>query len=50
MRALAAMLREAGEEIVILYGERLLDGPGGAGALLALADVARPRDGGRRRA
>ena len=39
MRALAAMLREAGEEIVILYGERLLDGPGGAGALLALAEA-----------
>ena len=36
MGALAAMLREAGEEIVILYGERLLDA-GGAGALLALA-------------
>jgi NADH-quinone oxidoreductase subunit G len=36
--ALAAMLREAGEEIVILYGERLLDA-GGAGALLALADA-----------
>jgi NADH-quinone oxidoreductase subunit G len=33
---LAAMLRGAGEEIVILYGERLLDG--GAGGLLALAD------------
>jgi NADH-quinone oxidoreductase subunit G len=30
------MLREAGEEIVILYGERLLDA-GGAGPLLALA-------------
>ncbi|MGD1051836.1 MAG: NADH-quinone oxidoreductase subunit NuoG [Solirubrobacteraceae bacterium] len=38
VRALAAMLREAGEEIVIVYGERLLDGPGGAGALLALAE------------
>jgi NADH-quinone oxidoreductase subunit G len=38
VRALAAMLREAGEEIVILYGERLLDA-GGAGALLALADA-----------
>ena len=34
--ALASMLREAGEEIVILYGERLLDA-GGAGPLLALA-------------
>jgi NADH-quinone oxidoreductase subunit G len=34
--ALARMLRDAGEEVVILYGEGLLDG-GGAGALLALA-------------
>ena len=39
VRALANVLREAGEEIVILYGERLLDGPGGAAALLALADA-----------
>jgi NADH-quinone oxidoreductase subunit G len=36
--ALAELLREAGAEIVVLYGERLLDG-GGAGALLALADA-----------
>ena len=36
--ALAAALRDAGEEIVILYGERLLDGDGAA-ALLALADA-----------
>jgi NADH-quinone oxidoreductase subunit G len=34
--ALAAMLREAGEEIVVLYGERLLDGGGGR-SLLELA-------------
>jgi NADH-quinone oxidoreductase subunit G len=34
--ALATLLREAGEEIVILYGERMLE-RGGAGALLALA-------------
>jgi NADH-quinone oxidoreductase subunit G len=39
VRELAAMLREAGEEIVVLYGERLLDAPGGAAALLALADA-----------
>ena len=48
-RALAAMLREAGEEIVILYGERLLDGPGGAGALLALAEALGLADRDRRR-
>jgi NADH-quinone oxidoreductase subunit G len=35
--ALAASLRDAGEEIVILYGERLLDG--GGGSLLELADA-----------
>ncbi|MGA2008332.1 MAG: NADH-quinone oxidoreductase subunit NuoG [Solirubrobacteraceae bacterium] len=34
--ALAAMLREAREEIVVLYGERLLDGGGGR-SLLELA-------------
>jgi NADH-quinone oxidoreductase subunit G len=34
--AVAAALREAGAEIVIVYGERLLDG--GAGGLLALAN------------
>ena len=37
LAALAGALREAGEEVVILYGERLLDG--GAGGLLALADA-----------
>jgi NADH-quinone oxidoreductase subunit G len=36
VRALARTLRSAGKEVVILYGERLLDG--GAAALLALAD------------
>jgi NADH-quinone oxidoreductase subunit G len=37
VRGLAAMLREAGDEIVILYGERLLDG--GAFGLLELASA-----------
>jgi NADH-quinone oxidoreductase subunit G len=37
VRKLARALREAGEEIVILYGEQLLDGD--AGGLLALADA-----------
>jgi len=37
LAALATALREAGAEIVILYGERLLDG--GAGGLLELADA-----------
>jgi NADH-quinone oxidoreductase subunit G len=37
VEALARALREAGPEIVILYGERLLDG--GAAGLLALADA-----------
>jgi NADH-quinone oxidoreductase subunit G len=37
LEALAGALREAGDEVVILYGERLLDG--GAGGLLALADA-----------
>ncbi len=36
-RRCAAALRDAGEEVVILYGERLLDG--GAGGLLELADA-----------
>jgi NADH-quinone oxidoreductase subunit G len=35
VQALAGVLREAGDEVVILYGERLLDG--GAAGLLALA-------------
>jgi NADH-quinone oxidoreductase subunit G len=38
---LAAQLRDAGQEIVVLWGERLTAGPGGgaiAGALLDLAD------------
>jgi NADH-quinone oxidoreductase subunit G len=34
---LAAVLRDAGEEVVILYGERLLEG--GGASLLALADA-----------
>jgi NADH-quinone oxidoreductase subunit G len=37
LQALAGALREAGDEVVILYGERLLDG--GADGLLALADA-----------
>jgi NADH-quinone oxidoreductase subunit G len=36
VRSLARTLRSAGKEVVILYGERLLDG--GSGGLLALAD------------
>ena len=37
LSALAQTLRDAGPEVVILYGERLLDG--GAAGLLALADT-----------
>jgi len=37
LHALASVLREAGDEVVVLYGERLLDG--GAAGLLALADA-----------
>jgi NADH-quinone oxidoreductase subunit G len=36
--ALATVLRDAGEEVVVLYGERLLDGRGSQ-ALLELADA-----------
>jgi NADH-quinone oxidoreductase subunit G len=38
LAALASALRSAGEDVVVVYGERLLDS-GGAGALLALADA-----------
>ncbi len=38
LAALARTLRDAGPEVVILYGERLLDG-GGAAGLLSLADA-----------
>jgi NADH-quinone oxidoreductase subunit G len=38
--ALGSLLREGGEEIVVLYGQRLLGGPGsGAQGLLRLADL-----------
>jgi NADH-quinone oxidoreductase subunit G len=37
VRAVAAALRSAGKDVVILYGEQLLDGD--AGGLLALADA-----------
>jgi NADH-quinone oxidoreductase subunit G len=37
---LARQLKEAGEEIVVLWGERLIAGPDGAGAVQALLDLA----------
>jgi NADH-quinone oxidoreductase subunit G len=37
---LTAQLRDAGEDIVILWGERLTSGPDGAGAARALLDLA----------
>ena len=37
---LADWLRDAGDEVVIVYGERLLDGPGGAQAARALLNLA----------
>jgi NADH-quinone oxidoreductase subunit G len=37
---LAGFLKDAGEELVIVYGERLLSGPGGAQAARALLNVA----------
>ena len=43
LTALATLLREAGPEVVVLYGERLLDGDG-AQALLELADALGLRD------
>jgi NADH-quinone oxidoreductase subunit G len=41
VRALSLLLRTAGEDVVILYGERLLSGPRGAEAAHALLDLAR---------
>ncbi len=38
--ALAAALRDAGDDVVILYGERLVSGPRGAQAARALLDLA----------
>jgi NADH-quinone oxidoreductase subunit G len=40
VRELAQVLRGAGEDIVILYGERLISGPRGAQAAHALLDLA----------
>ncbi len=44
---LVAQLRDGGEDVVILYGERVLADPAGAAALVALADALklRGRDG-----
>lgn len=41
VRALAAVLRNAGDDVVILYGERLVSGPRAAEAAHALLDLAR---------
>jgi len=41
VRTMATLLSEAGEDVVILWGERLTDGPGGAHAARALLNVAR---------
>ncbi len=40
VQELADWLRDAGDEVVIVYGERLLDGPGGAQAARALLNLA----------
>ena len=40
MRELATLLRDAGEDVVILYGERLLSGDRAAHAARALLNVA----------
>jgi NADH-quinone oxidoreductase subunit G len=40
LRDLASFLRGAGEDVVILYGERLVTGPGGENAARALLNVA----------
>jgi NADH-quinone oxidoreductase subunit G len=44
---IVAQLRDGGEDVVILYGERVLSDPAGAAALVALADALnlRGRDG-----
>jgi NADH-quinone oxidoreductase subunit G len=44
---LVAQLRDGGEDVVILYGERVLTDPAGAAALVAIADALglRGRDG-----
>jgi NADH-quinone oxidoreductase subunit G len=44
---LVALLRDGGEDVVVLYGERVLADPAGAAALVALADALnlRGRDG-----
>ena len=48
LRAIAAALRDAGDDIVILWGERVAAGPRGAHAARALLNVARaPRPAGR---
>jgi NADH-quinone oxidoreductase subunit G len=40
VRALAALLRDAGDDVVILWGERLTNGPRGANAARALLNLA----------
>jgi NADH-quinone oxidoreductase subunit G len=44
LRGLANVLRGAGEDVVILYGERLVSGPRGDAAAHALLDLARGLD------
>jgi len=41
---LVAQLRDGGEDVVILYGERVLADPAGAAALVAIADALKLRD------
>jgi NADH-quinone oxidoreductase subunit G len=41
VRDLARLLRDGGEDVVILFGERLISGPRGAQAAYALLDLAR---------
>ncbi|HEV7495250.1 NADH-quinone oxidoreductase subunit NuoG [Baekduia sp.] len=47
LASLVAQLRDGGEDVVILYGERVLADPAGAAALVAIADALnlRGRDG-----
>ncbi|HEY4095720.1 MAG TPA: molybdopterin-dependent oxidoreductase, partial [Baekduia sp.] len=44
LAALVALLRDGGEDVVVLYGERVLADPAGAAALVALADALNLRD------
>jgi NADH-quinone oxidoreductase subunit G len=44
LRALVELLRDGGEDVVILYGERVLADPAGGAALIAIADALGLRD------